>query len=117
MGIIRVYYLLTNLTLPKLSCLEMGSHCGFNGREHVVRLVTEVMAVLLCSAEETTMQPRVTRLSPDVFRFEYDNAREMPQLLKGQVFSYDKAEYRIVHYHQVFGEQSYCSFLVTAKVT
>jgi hypothetical protein len=63
------------------------------------------------------MAPRIEQTSPGQFIFEYEEAypQEQPRLIKGQTFIHDGKTYRIVHYHQVFGEQSYCSFLVTAK--
>lgn len=62
------------------------------------------------------MDVQITQLAPNEFRFEYINARALPRLMKGQVFTHEGNKYRIVHYNQVFGEQAYCSFLVIAKI-
>lgn len=120
----RAVYCLVNCLLSNHTtslCLfsKMGSHCDFNGRKHVVRLDTEVMAVLLFGLPLTGEQPMVatiTKLAPHEFRFEYDNADQLPTLKKGKVFTHEGKEYRIIHYRQVFGEQVYCSFLVIAKL-
>lgn len=58
---------------------------------------------------------RITQLAPNEFRFEYEDARELPKFKNGDTFRHGGRQYRIVHYHQVFGEQAYCSFLVIAK--
>jgi hypothetical protein len=63
------------------------------------------------------MAPKVEKLENEQFIFEYELAhpQERPTLKKGQTFIHENVTYRIIHYHQVFGEQTYCSFLVTAK--
>lgn len=62
------------------------------------------------------MEPRIVQLAPNEFRFEYEDPRSVPRLVKGQNFVYDKVTYRVVHFSQVFGEKAYCSFLVIAMV-
>ena len=60
--------------------------------------------------------PLIKKLTPTEFIFEYEYANKMPTLQKGKTFDYEGSTYRITHYHQVFGEQAYCSFFVQAKV-
>ncbi len=61
------------------------------------------------------MEPRIIQLAPHEFRFEYEDPKAIPKLIKGQNFVYEDTTYRIVHFVQVFGEEAYCSFLVVAK--
>jgi hypothetical protein len=62
-------------------------------------------------------QPRIVKLAPNIFRFEYEDVEHIPKLKTGLKFRYDHTNYRIVHYSQVFGENAYCSFLVMARLS
>lgn len=62
------------------------------------------------------MRRIIVQLAPNEFRFEYENARELPNLKNGDTFRCEGKKYRIVYYHQIFGEPAYCSFLVVAKI-
>ena len=61
------------------------------------------------------MEPRVIQLAPNEFRFEYENQKSVPKIVKGQNFKFEGKVYHIVHFTQIFGEKVYCSFLVIAK--
>jgi hypothetical protein len=61
------------------------------------------------------MEPRITKLSPNEFRFEYEDIGEAPTLHDGDTFLYEGESYRIRFHKKVFTEQVYTSVMVVAE--
>jgi hypothetical protein len=76
------------------------------------------MAVLLVAADNSWrlyMKPRITKLTPNEFRFEYEDIEAAPLLHNGDTFTYENEPYRVVLHKKVFTGKVYTSILVIAE--
>jgi hypothetical protein len=61
------------------------------------------------------MEPRITKLTPNEFRFEYEDIEKAPSLHNGDTFDCEGESYRIVLHKKVFTEKVYTSVMVIAE--